>query len=362
MRIGGKIEVFTPRAIKGWIAVYGDDRDERLQLEVLLDGDLIATTTAEEYRADIALQGYGDGRCQFQIILPKALKEEEMRGLRLRVKKSEVFLELPRSILLRENTLIPALSRDLASPVFIVGSPRSGTSVLTRALTGIGYHGFAEGNFLGLSQAVEQRIDEYLANYDIDIPDVLLGNVELIDLKSRLFSVFKEILDKYNPQEPWFDKTGNPEAILGMPRFMKAWPNSRVIFAKRHGIENVSSRLTKFPDRDFNYHCQDWASNMRAWRMTRGQLDPGRITEVDQRELLETPDLVAAKLAALLGVSQDKQRSMERVIQTERPQESYPGSAEKKARIHNIGWTIDQIETFEKLCSEEMSLFGYHDL
>jgi hypothetical protein len=35
--------------------------------------------------------------------------------------------------------------------VFIVGSPRSGTSILTRAMQGLGYQGFHEGNFLTLT-------------------------------------------------------------------------------------------------------------------------------------------------------------------------------------------------------------------
>ncbi len=39
-----------------------------------------------------------------------------------------------------------------AAPLFIVGSPRSGTSVLVDAAFAAGFKGFREGNLLGLLQ------------------------------------------------------------------------------------------------------------------------------------------------------------------------------------------------------------------
>ena len=228
-----------------------------------------------------------------------------------------------------------------------------------RALSSAGFHGFHEGNFLGLSGVIDQNIDGYLAGYEINDPGTLLGNVNLADLKARLFLVFKEISDKMNPKEPWFDKTGNPEMVRALPRIMEAWNNSRVIFTKRHGVENVVSRLVKFPSRDFTYHCQDWAKNMRAWRLTRTRLDPSRIVEIDQKDILERPDAIALKLSEFLGLSQQKQEKIENVFRTERPEESFPGSAAKKLRIKDTGWDNGQIGIFEKICKEEMDIFGY---
>ena len=39
------------------------------------------------------------------------------------------------------------MATDNPSPLFIVGSPRSGTSILVMALRAAGYRGFNEGNF-----------------------------------------------------------------------------------------------------------------------------------------------------------------------------------------------------------------------
>ena len=359
MRIGGKVEVFTRRSVSGWLAVFGEP-DERPRLELLLDGISVASATAGEFRQDVATKGLGDGMCQFQITLPEALTDEEADRVRLRIVGSEVLLELPRPALHRANKPVSA-ANTMASPVFIVGSPRSGTSVLTRALTAAGYHGFEEGNLLGLSQIVEQQVDWYFEANDAISPGTLLGNVNQTALKVRFFAVFKEVLERLNPRAPWFDKTGNPETIMMLPRIMEAWPNSRIIFARRRGIENVMSRLTKFPERDFAYHCQDWANNMRAWRTTSEQLDQARILEVDQRQMLETPEIVGGRLGGLLGLTDIQQGTVIRVLRTERPQENFPGSASRTAGILESGWSREQIEIFRAICGEEMVWFGYED-
>ena len=96
MRISGKVEVFTPWVIKGWLAIYGDNTDESPRIEVLLDGTPVASVIAKDYREDIASKGLGDGNCQYQITLPKALNADEMKRLKMRISGSEVFLELPR--------------------------------------------------------------------------------------------------------------------------------------------------------------------------------------------------------------------------------------------------------------------------
>jgi hypothetical protein len=300
----------------------------------------------------------GDGLCQFQITLADALTDDEAERVRLRIASSELFLELPRPVR-RTGHAVAGTTDGPASPVFIVGSPRSGTSVLTRALTVAGYSGFEEGNLLGLSQIIDQQVDWYYGANDSTSPGTLLGNVSQHALKAQLFSVFQDVLERLNPVDPWFDKTGNPEAILLLPRIMQAWPGCRAIFAKRRGIENVLSRMTKFPERDFAYHCQDWAANMRAWRTTRGQLDSSRIVEVDQRETLGAPAAVSARLAALLRLPTNDQSALERTFQVERPQESFPGSAARTTSLAETGWSEEQMKTFEALCGEEMRDFGY---
>jgi hypothetical protein len=353
----GKIEVFNRRYLSGWIAEFGD-RQIKPRLELLLDGEVILSTPANELREDVQRVGFGDGLCEYQMMLPEALTAHEMARVKLRIAESDLYLELPRAVE-RQCAGAAKATTDVASPVFIVGSPRSGTSILTRALATAGYHGFQEGNLLGLGQVIDRDVDWFFDANNTTSHATLLANVNRTALKADLFLALKQTIDNLNPVSPWFDKTGNPETILLLPRIMEAWPNSRVIFAKRRGVENVISRLQKFPDFDFRYHCKDWAANMRAWRETRGSLDQARITEVDQNEILVSPDVVAARLGAFLGLSSERSALAERTLRIERPQETSPGSAARAIRATDTHWTDEQRLTFETLCGEEMQVYGY---
>ena len=51
------------------------------------------------------------------------------------------------------------------SPVFIVGSPRSGTSALADVLWHIGYHGFGEGHFLTLLRDIDTIVDQHYVRF-----------------------------------------------------------------------------------------------------------------------------------------------------------------------------------------------------
>ena len=49
MRIKGKVELFTPTLVSGWLAVFGKP-DEPVRLELLLDGVSIALSAAQAFR------------------------------------------------------------------------------------------------------------------------------------------------------------------------------------------------------------------------------------------------------------------------------------------------------------------------
>jgi len=245
----------------------------------------------------------------------------------------------------------------MRSPVFIVGSPRSGTSALVVVLWYIGYHGFAEGHFLPLLRHIDAIVDEHYAWVGDTGPGVLLGYIDKRDLKRRLFETFRTTENDLNPKEPWFDKTHHPEMILAIPIVRELWPGSVFVFAKRRGIENVISRMKKFPGDSFENHCASWARTMAAWRHIRLQLPPGCFIEVEQRDMIQQPKRTARSLCPFLQVD-DVPAACYAMI-TNRPQESAEGSASKTSSLAESGWTAEQTETFLKHCETEMKEFGY---
>jgi hypothetical protein len=247
----------------------------------------------------------------------------------------------------------------MRSPVFIVGSPRSGTSALVSVLNYIGYHGFLEGNFLGLLHEINWKFDEYYDHVPHADSDVMLGNIDKSDLKRRLFETFRTIVNDLNPIEPWFDKTGGREMIWAIPIVRELWPGSVFVYAKRRGIENVFSRLKKFPDESFEYHCNDWARHMAVWRHIRQQLPPECFIEVEQRDMIQEPERTAQSLCAFLQIHESVVPDASYVMSTQRPQESAEGSASKTLSLAETGWTVEQTEMFLKHCETEMKEFGY---
>jgi hypothetical protein len=258
------------------------------------------------------------------------------------------------------------------SPVFIVGSPRSGTSALVSVLSAVGYNGFLEGNFLTLLHHIEFSVDRYFDWFPETDPDVMLANIDKRDLKRRLFETFRTMVNDLNPKDPWFDKTGTPEMTAAIPIVRELWPGSVFVFAKRRGIENVLSRLKKFPSESFEYHCADWARNMAVWRHIRQQLPPGCFIEVEQRDMIQQPERTARSLCEFLQVDESAVRPQAAfggatttlrvagyVMATQRPQETAEGSASKTVSLAESGWTVEQTETFLEHCETEMKEFGY---
>ena len=216
-----------------------------------------------------------------------------------------------------------------AHPLFIVGSPRSGTSILVRALQRAGYSGYNEGNFVSLIHPLLRDIDRHFATFGTDNPQVLTSRIDrqaLKDLVAR--QVLNAALAQYDTPV-WLDKTGNPEMIEIIPILRRLLPTSHFIFAKRRAIENLVSRVVKFPKHSFEYHCNDWARNMAAWRRLKETHPDVPAIEVDQHDISEQPGATATAIGRFLALTEDARSTLERTFRSERPQQSEPGSAQR---------------------------------
>jgi hypothetical protein len=243
--------------------------------------------------------------------------------------------------------------------VFVVGSPRSGTSALVLALETAGYRGYKEGNFLPLMKVIGRIIDNYFAPPDKSNPNHLTARIDRERLKCRIEGIFKELEEEAHPFPLWFDKSGHVQMIHAIPILRRFWPHSVYIFAKRRGIENVASRLKKFPKLDFEGHCADWANFMAAWREARAQLPQDAYIEVDQQDLIRESEPTGARIAALLQLGEEQQISLTHIIKLKRPQETVKGSATQLHSLQSIGWSESQLAIFERHCGPEMKAYGY---
>ena len=258
-----------------------------------------------------------------------------------------------------ENGLAASGRLGRPSPVFIVGSPRSGTSALVDALFAGGYHGFREGNLLGLLGNINDTIGHYFASVDTGSPSTLITQFTANDFRDSIRDLVCGLVAKNNPQNPWLDKTGNVPMLKALPELVGYWPTSRIIFAKRRGLENIASRLVKFPGLGFGRHCADWALTMRTWRQVRERLEPWRYVEVDQQNMVSQPDETANVLAEFLRLGSEERLAVERTFRSGRPQQTAPGTAERRLALDETGWTEEQRKQFVTVCGPEMTEYGY---
>ncbi len=244
-------------------------------------------------------------------------------------------------------------------PVFIVGSARSGTSALVDGLMSVDYHGYREGTLLSLISKISLLTDQHFKVFGTGKKRNMLVSVDKEKFKGSLFEVFKQTASELNPTPPWLDKTGSPEMIRSLPEILKLWPDAAIIFAKRRGIENVLSRVKKFPAHDFDHHCRSWAANMTAWRRLRPHLSKDCYVEIDQQDMIQQPDKVAEALAKLLHLSVAQQQRIASTFQSKRPQQTEKGSATRIYSLQTSGFSDEQAAMFLSLCKEEMDAFGY---
>jgi len=98
---------------------------------------------------------------------------------------------------------------------------------------------------------------------------------------------------------------------------------------------------------------------MSAWRAVREVIPNLKAVEIDQQDMILTPDPMVSQLAAFLAISPHLQTRMADTFRAERPQRTAEGTAERVLSLRSAGWSQAEMDTFLKQCGEEMDMFGY---
>jgi tetratricopeptide (TPR) repeat protein len=193
---------------------------------------------------------------------------------------------------------------DAATPIFVVGMPRTGTTLLERIL---GNHpqiktcgelnDFRQQmqwvNNRRLTLTLEEQIGEYIAALD----STVLGHRYLA--KTAWVTQGKGLyVDKHPMNFQWCG------AIL------KALPHAKIIHLRRHPLDSCFSNLKElFAHKYYPYsyaldelatHYRNYARLMRHWHA----IAPGRILDVRYEDLASQPDIEAKRVQAYLGLQE----------------------------------------------------------
>lgn len=249
--------------------------------------------------------------------------------------------------------------------VFVIGSPRSGTSALGKALRrGLGARAHGESHVIeGFRRINEQNQLFFEDSVTARIKGNLVHELPKTLLLAEQLTVLRRVYKLYYGDKVHLDKTPGIPMINSLPLVFMAWPNAKVILCKRRGLENIASRIIKFPKVPFEGHLKQWVQSFKAWRKNKQQVTrllkkQNWFIEVEQREMAITPQKVVNEVSQFVGLNGQKKQKLYNALSGERPEQSSAIDSAAKS-INDFGWTKDQITLFRSVCTQEMELQSY---
>lgn len=246
-------------------------------------------------------------------------------------------------------------------PVIIVGAPRSGTSMMASLLRiRLGYMGHHEGHFFALLNTIlrhiEQRKKILRPQFKGEQEVLMLDGTKHI--RQDLIDLFKKYIVQVYGDKPWVIKTPGLEGVKAVALIKEIYPEAKIIFMKRRGIENVISHTKKFGNGQFrkNY-CKNWANCFTTF-MTKNQL--GDYLIIDQLAYLDCPDLVAKTLIDYLALENipHVQRIITHYITT-LPIERTSKLTSEYIPLEETTWSEHNKTAFLEICENAMRLGNY---
>ncbi len=359
--IRGAFGPIHPFAVEGW-AFDDSDPTAQLAVEFRVDGVEIGGVIAGT-RLDGRDHAEGGVEHGFFAEFPTALPCGERHRLTVRARgRAGDAVDLPFALPERPRIGYPFAVADPAQrPVFVLGSPRSGTTAVMEALRSCTrYRGPGEGHLLELSVQLHMLVRRFYADRSAmwtEGLDTLISAVPDGFLLDAVRHAFVTLAQVQFPTGRWLDKTPGPNMIAAAPLLRSIWPNARFIFCKRRGIENVASRLRRMPERSFEEHCRDWALCMANWLAVRDRIGPVAI-EVEHQTLARRPAVVGDEISRLLSLAEGEARLVIDALTEHR----HERSTDAFARLYgaeDLPWDPARMAAFHEICGPMMRRFGY---
>jgi hypothetical protein len=192
---------------------------------------------------------------------------------------------------------------DEPTPIFIVGLPRSGTTLVERIL---GQHPevSAGGELMTLPSALQIELDTFSAG---EVSPALL---QKLDSLSRS-GLARRYLDgiRWRTQGRAFVTDKNQRNFWLVGLILQAFPTARIIHVRKSALDSCFSNLKElFADGSYAYsyaledvaaHFKNYSALMQHYQT----LAAGRLLTIEYQDLVEAPEAVTERLLAHCGLS-----------------------------------------------------------
>ncbi|WP_373654769.1 sulfotransferase family protein [Thiohalorhabdus methylotrophus] len=212
------------------------------------------------------------------------------------------------------------------SPVFIIGSVRSGTTLLRSVLNSGGELAIPPESFvlpevitkfknycyLPWSDLVKLIIGEFVSDpfwhsdWNMDVSPCYERMIALPEsersLASIIESIYKEYsLQNYGEERRWGDKT--PYNCVALPSLLNTFPDAQFVHIVRDGRDAVSSAIRAGIYDDIEEAARRWEKDVRACRDLGLQLPDEAFLEIKYEHFVTYPDSKIKELCNFLGVT-----------------------------------------------------------
>ena len=260
-------------------------------------------------------------------------------------------------------------------PVFVIGSARSGTSILARLIRDyLGVNFGTESQFIirfyrRLGRYGDLRSDRNLRRLLADIgKERCFKRWKKFGYQIDLERIFQRIVKKnfsgvleaifidlavHNQMDRWGDKT--PEYIYGLDVLKELFPHAQFVHILRDGRDvAISTFKTHFGAKNIGMAAMEWHRQMHCVEQFKSVVSSRQFHEIKYETFLERPIPVFLDLMEFLGVP-DPDGSIRRNIETRLPNELYRGNFYKwKSQL-----TEKQQVIFEKINYRFLKENGY---
>lgn len=249
--------------------------------------------------------------------------------------------------------------------VFVVGSPRSGTTAVGKALRkGLAAKAHGESHVVeGIGLMLRQAEQFFLHSRTAVVSNNLVNIVPASMLLAEHIKMLRSLYQLYYGTQVHLDKTPGIPMLEHLPLVFVAWPNAKVIFCKRRVLENVASRLIKFPKVSFEAHVKQWKQSFVTWRQSRQQISQllkrhDWFREVEQKQLSDYPQICCDELSQFLGLNVAQTKRVMKSFTQDKPEQTSGGQRQSKA-LHEYPWSEHQKQFLLEKCEQELRNQGY---
>lgn len=185
-------------------------------------------------------------------------------------------------------------------PIFIVGAPRSGTTLM-RSILDAHPNIFSPAWETGLFQYMSLMINGDLLKFKNKYKkDLILPREDYIAWVKRVSLDLITMLRQKSEKQRWAEKT--PGHVHSMDFIHEVYPDAQFIHMIRRGSDVVKSlQNMHWAPRRIRWSINTWVESVQAGRSSGARLPAGHYTEIRYEELIRTPHEVLKQLCDYLG-------------------------------------------------------------